>query len=95
MSGVVRYRSESGVRLGWMSASESVQPLRERNWAELFDSGRPTVVEEQLLVDTSNLLCPVERPGKVLCAGINYGCHKSENPAAVLPQVPFFLFQVA
>jgi 2,4-diketo-3-deoxy-L-fuconate hydrolase len=95
VTGVVRYRSQSGVRLAWLSGGDSIQPLRERTWAELFDSGRPTLAEGEQLVDGPELLCPLERPGKVLCAGINYGSHKSENPAAVLPEVPFFFSKLA
>jgi 2-keto-4-pentenoate hydratase/2-oxohepta-3-ene-1,7-dioic acid hydratase in catechol pathway len=38
----------------------------------------------------TDLLCPVERPGKVLCTGVNYASHKEENPEALLPRVPFF-----
>jgi len=38
----------------------------------------------------ARLLSPLERPGKILCAGINYVSHKDENPAAVFPSVPFF-----
>ncbi len=90
MSGVVRYRTESGTVLGWLSGTSSVLPLREQTWAELFGSGRPTPDVEEQPVECAELLCPVDRPGKVLCAGINYASHKSENPAAVLPQVPFF-----
>ena len=30
------------------------------------------------------------RPGKIICCGINYRSHLDENPAAVLPDEPFF-----
>jgi len=36
------------------------------------------------------LLAPIERPGKVLCSGINYHGHFAENPKAVMPSSPFF-----
>jgi acylpyruvate hydrolase len=36
------------------------------------------------------LLAPVPRPGKILCSGVNYYSHKTENPKAVLPETPFF-----
>jgi 2-keto-4-pentenoate hydratase/2-oxohepta-3-ene-1,7-dioic acid hydratase in catechol pathway len=29
------------------------------------------------------------RPGKILCAGVNYASHADENPGAVLPTEPF------
>jgi 2-keto-4-pentenoate hydratase/2-oxohepta-3-ene-1,7-dioic acid hydratase in catechol pathway len=90
VTGVVRYRTESGVGLGWLDEPDTILPLREHTWAELYESGRPTPVEGTPPVAGAEILCPVERPGKVLCAGVNYASHKSENPAAVLPQVPFF-----
>ncbi len=40
--------------------------------------------------DAVRLLAPLPRPGKVICAGINYHSHLDENPAASLPQRPFF-----
>jgi 2-keto-4-pentenoate hydratase/2-oxohepta-3-ene-1,7-dioic acid hydratase in catechol pathway len=36
------------------------------------------------------LLAPIPRPGKILCAGVNYRGHLEENPAATLPESPFF-----
>ncbi len=36
------------------------------------------------------LLAPIPRPGKVLCSGINYRSHATENPNAVMPEEPFF-----
>ena len=36
------------------------------------------------------LLPPVPRPGKVLCSGINYRSHATENPSAKMPAEPFF-----
>jgi len=41
-------------------------------------------------VEPARLLAPLPRPGKILCAGINYLSHKDENPEAVLPSEPFF-----
>jgi 2-keto-4-pentenoate hydratase/2-oxohepta-3-ene-1,7-dioic acid hydratase in catechol pathway len=35
------------------------------------------------------LLAPL-RPGKVLCSGINYKAHATENPNAKMPEEPFF-----
>lgn len=40
--------------------------------------------------DGVRLLAPIPRPGKILCSGINYRGHLAENPAAQLPQEPFF-----
>lgn len=36
------------------------------------------------------LLAPIARPGKVLCSGVNYASHATENPKAVMPSEPFF-----
>jgi 2,4-didehydro-3-deoxy-L-rhamnonate hydrolase len=41
-------------------------------------------------LDTSRLLAPIPRPGKILCSGTDYRSHLQENPKAVLPEGPFF-----
>lgn len=40
--------------------------------------------------DDVTLLAPVPRPGKIVCAGINYLGHLDENPKATRPTEPFF-----
>jgi 2,4-diketo-3-deoxy-L-fuconate hydrolase len=40
-------------------------------------------------VEPARLLAPL-RPGKILCAGVNYASHADENPDAVMPTEPFF-----
>ena len=40
--------------------------------------------------DQVRLLAPIARPGKILCSGINYHSHFTENPNAKLPTEPFF-----
>lgn len=40
-------------------------------------------------VGPARVLAPL-RPGKILCSGINYASHKEENPAATMPEEPFF-----
>lgn len=40
-------------------------------------------------VRPDRLLAPL-RPGKILCAGVNYASHADENPDAVMPTEPFF-----
>jgi 2-keto-4-pentenoate hydratase/2-oxohepta-3-ene-1,7-dioic acid hydratase in catechol pathway len=37
----------------------------------------------------ARLLAPI-RPGKTLCSGVNYASHAHENPAAKMPEEPFF-----
>lgn len=41
-------------------------------------------------LEAVRLLAPIPRPGKILCSGINYRSHLQENPAAILPEEPFF-----
>jgi 2,4-didehydro-3-deoxy-L-rhamnonate hydrolase len=53
-----------------------IQSKQSSNWA--FD------------LECLRLLAPIPRPGKILCSGINYRSHLQENPAAVLPEEPFF-----
>jgi 2,4-diketo-3-deoxy-L-fuconate hydrolase len=40
-------------------------------------------------VQAERLLAPL-RPGKILCAGVNYASHADENPDAGMPTEPFF-----
>ena len=39
--------------------------------------------------DEVRLRPPLLRPGKILCAGVNYLSHMTENPAATKPEEPF------
>jgi 2,4-didehydro-3-deoxy-L-rhamnonate hydrolase len=39
--------------------------------------------------DEVRLRPPLLRPGKILCAGVNYLSHLTENPAATRPEEPF------
>jgi 2,4-diketo-3-deoxy-L-fuconate hydrolase len=41
-------------------------------------------------LDEVSVLPPIARSGKILCAGINYKSHLAENPAARMPDEPFF-----
>jgi 2-keto-4-pentenoate hydratase/2-oxohepta-3-ene-1,7-dioic acid hydratase in catechol pathway len=62
-----------------------------------FVKGRPPVpVGETIWFDFSEvkLLAPIPRPGKILCSGLNYYSHCQENPAARLPEEPFFFSKV-
>jgi 2,4-didehydro-3-deoxy-L-rhamnonate hydrolase len=40
------------------------------------------------------LLAPIPRPGKILCSGLNYKSHISENPSAKLLEDPRFFAKV-
>jgi 2,4-diketo-3-deoxy-L-fuconate hydrolase len=55
--------------------------------AEVVERGG---LAETFGLDEVGLLPPIARPGKVLCAGINYRSHLDENPAARMPDQPFF-----
>jgi 2-keto-4-pentenoate hydratase/2-oxohepta-3-ene-1,7-dioic acid hydratase in catechol pathway len=46
--------------------------------------------EDRETILEPRLLAPIPRPGKILCAGVNYASHKEENPDAVMPEDPFF-----
>lgn len=69
----------------------------------LFDLGYNSLLDviadhPDGLVPPSSRTKPVEgavleaplRPGKIICCGVNYRSHLDENPAAVLPDEPFF-----
>jgi 2-keto-4-pentenoate hydratase/2-oxohepta-3-ene-1,7-dioic acid hydratase in catechol pathway len=51
---------------------------------------RPSADNRQYQRSEVRLLAPIGRPGKVICAGINYRSHLDENPGAVMPKRPFF-----
>src|SRR5688572_17128099 len=39
-------------------------------------------------LDQVQLLAPLLNPGKILCSGVNYIGHLTENPGATLPETP-------
>jgi 2-keto-4-pentenoate hydratase/2-oxohepta-3-ene-1,7-dioic acid hydratase in catechol pathway len=41
------------------------------------------------------VLAPVPRPGKIVCANVNFHSHLQENPDARLPEQPFFFTKVS
>lgn len=54
----------------------------------------PVGVRVLYLVEDVKILAPIPRPGKILCSGINYKGHASENPGAKMPTEPFFFAKV-
>ncbi|AQG79247.1 fumarylacetoacetate hydrolase family protein [Spirosoma montaniterrae] len=62
---------------------------------EQFDNLREALLHAVATTETTipfgdvTLKAPL-KPGKILCCGINYHGHFAENPAAKLPQKPFF-----
>ena len=51
---------------------------------------RSNVPRAQRTSKPGRLVAPIPRPGKVICAGVNYRSHLDENPRAFLPDRPFF-----
>lgn len=43
-----------------------------------------------LRLNEARLCAPLPRPGKILCSGVNYLGHLTENPGATLPKTPGF-----
>ena len=60
-----------------------------RSLIEAGDAGLEAARSASEAVEPERLLAPI-RPGKILCAGVNYASHADENPDAVLPTEPFF-----
>jgi 2-keto-4-pentenoate hydratase/2-oxohepta-3-ene-1,7-dioic acid hydratase in catechol pathway len=66
--------------------------LRAARQAVAYVTSSRVKSKEQLAYsfDDVRLLAPIPRPGKILCAGVNYLSHIEENPEAKLPEEPFF-----
>src|SRR4051794_13810979 len=72
---------------------------------DLIRAGRSGLAKAKRAVKEANgkgkrladvrLLAPIERPGKVLCSGINYKSHADENPNAKMPAYPHFFAKVS
>jgi 2-keto-4-pentenoate hydratase/2-oxohepta-3-ene-1,7-dioic acid hydratase in catechol pathway len=56
---------------------------------EAGEAGLEAARNATAVVQPERLLAPI-RPGKILCAGVNYASHADENPDAVMPTEPFF-----
>lgn len=86
---LVRFEHNGVVGIGCLDAEGLVRQLPGRSLLDLMGGELPPVPPGPGLVP-DRLLAPIARPGKVLCAGINYLSHKEENPEAVIPTEPFF-----
>jgi 2-keto-4-pentenoate hydratase/2-oxohepta-3-ene-1,7-dioic acid hydratase in catechol pathway len=86
---IVRYQHGDEIAIGEWHDDGSVSPLGVTGLVELMGSPQPDRAGGEPVVP-DRLLAPVARPGKILCAGINYLSHKDENPGAVMPESPFF-----
>ena len=88
---LVRYDAGHGPAVGLMDGQDRVWPTGLTKMSEVIGAGRvPEPLKGTQPIIGARLLSPIERPGKVLCAGVNYLSHKDENPSAVFPTVPFF-----
>jgi 2-keto-4-pentenoate hydratase/2-oxohepta-3-ene-1,7-dioic acid hydratase in catechol pathway len=66
---------------GLAAATEALRFARE--------AGGSVVGHLRYGFDEVRLRPPLLRPGKILCAGVNYLSHMTENPAATKPEEPF------
>lgn len=96
VQGKAKFGVESGgylIDLGTDSSapSDMLSFLRAGNSA--LDVARQVMkapVGQSYALDAVRILTPIQRPGKILCSGLNYRSHLDENPGAVLPESPFF-----
>ena len=98
---LVTFESRAGVRLGAL-LGEDVADLTGAEVAPtmraLIEGGATMLARAREALATAlrvrladvRLLAPIPDPSKVLCSGINYRGHAAENPAAKMPEEPFF-----
>jgi 2-keto-4-pentenoate hydratase/2-oxohepta-3-ene-1,7-dioic acid hydratase in catechol pathway len=89
---ICRYTGADRTRLGILNDDGTITSADRGDLVEALRCGqapRPAVGSLPVPAGAA-LLAPVIRPGKIICAGVNYASHQRENPAAVLPQEPFF-----
>lgn len=93
---LVRFRyPDNSTSWGWQ-ASKGIQdllaadpslPLSTRDAIEQWDSLAPRIAEICQATPTINspveLLCPIDRPSKILCIGLNYRDHAIETNAPI------------
>jgi 2,4-didehydro-3-deoxy-L-rhamnonate hydrolase len=71
--------------------------------AELIHKGQTGLSEaasvlgsaETYMMNEVKLKAPLQRPGKMLCSGVNYAGHAKENPNAKMPTEPFFFSKLS
>jgi 2-keto-4-pentenoate hydratase/2-oxohepta-3-ene-1,7-dioic acid hydratase in catechol pathway len=92
---LVRYESDNEKMVG-VKLEDKVFPTRYCSMFEFIKDGEKALLEAKKAIENNKpvegfrLLTPVDHPGKVLCAGINYESHKTENPNAKFPKKPSF-----
>jgi 2,4-diketo-3-deoxy-L-fuconate hydrolase len=88
---IARYRSGAGEGVGIQAPDGAILPADADDLMEALCANRiPQPVPGAEPVARAQLLAPLQRPGKIVCCGVNYASHQQENPAAVLPAEPFF-----
>jgi 2-keto-4-pentenoate hydratase/2-oxohepta-3-ene-1,7-dioic acid hydratase in catechol pathway len=88
---IARYRSGQRTGLGIQTSDGTILPADADDLMVALRTHRvPQPVPGAAPVTGAQLLAPLPRPGKILCCGVNYASHQQENPAAVLPDEPFF-----
>lgn len=53
-----------------------------------FAAAHPQAEGARYPLGAVQLRAPIQRPGKMLCSGVNYLGHLTENPGATLPETP-------
>jgi 2-keto-4-pentenoate hydratase/2-oxohepta-3-ene-1,7-dioic acid hydratase in catechol pathway len=84
---LVSYSSAERSGIGVLT-NDGVVPTDHRGLAEVLHGGRQPAPSGAPIREY-RLHAPL-RPGKILCAGVNYRNHVDENPGAVMPEEPFF-----
>lgn len=73
-----------------VTAHGSLLDLMDADGSALAALDRQAAQLDRVRSEEARRLAPIPRPGKVICAGINYHSHLDENPKATLPERPFF-----
>src|SRR5687768_16621970 len=75
---LVSYSSGDGPRAGLLRDGR-VHALGERSLQELVEGGLADLPDAGQVLDDVELLPPIERPGKIICIGLNYRAHAEEQ----------------
>lgn len=88
---ICRFEDEGRIGVGILETDGSIIPADADDLTTALQAGQnPTPAPGVAALAGARLLAPIQRPGKILCTGVNYASHQSENPGAVLPSEPFF-----
>jgi 2,4-diketo-3-deoxy-L-fuconate hydrolase len=84
---LVAYEAADVAGVGVLTG-DGVMPTAARDLLDVIHGSGTSLLPGAPPVTDHRLLAPL-RPGKILCAGINYRSHLDENPAAALPAEPY------